>query len=438
MRHVEIVVTEERREAVEQVLRDEDVDYVLVEEGSDRDESVVIRFPIPTAAVDHVLEALREAGQAEDAYTVIADAETAITEHFDRLEERHAESEEETDDTVARTELRSKTNGLYPNFTAYVLLTLLSTGIATAGLLRDSALAVAGAMVVSPFVGAMLGADVGAVLGDVDMVVDGVKSQGLGLVLGVGGSAVLGVFLRETYLISPELALSQIDQIAALLAPTFLTVLIAVAAGAGGALAIATAFPMTLAGVAVAIALIPAAAAVGVSLAWGDTNAAVGSTTVLMTNVVALNVAATGVLLALGYRPERGSFDLREWLTTRRTAGVLLALAVTAVFVVGAAVPVYQQIDLGRSVSHTVDAVLDRPRYDDLEHAGTRMSYSTHGFYEQTATVTVTMARTSDTDYPNLADALRRRIEADTGRNVTVKIRFVDYQGSADGNATAG
>jgi len=62
------------RAAVIRALDDEGVDYVVTDETSGREYTAVATFPLPTAAVEPVLERLREVGIDESTYTIVAAA----------------------------------------------------------------------------------------------------------------------------------------------------------------------------------------------------------------------------------------------------------------------------------------------------------------------------------------------------------------------------
>lgn len=101
MRIVHALVDGDERDRVFDVLSEENVDYVVTEEASGRDEAVVVHFPVPSQAVDPLLDQLREAGLG-DSFVVIANAETASTPHFEELEERFVEGERPTTPSRAR------------------------------------------------------------------------------------------------------------------------------------------------------------------------------------------------------------------------------------------------------------------------------------------------------------------------------------------------
>jgi len=326
-----------------------------------------------------------------------------------------------------------------PSQRSYVLFVVFSTVIATVGLTQDSVLAVAGAMVVSPFVGAVLSTGVGGVAGDRALVVGGLRSQAFGMALAVVGAAAAAWAMRATGVVTSVLAIGDVVQMANLLSPGLPSLLLALASGAAGALALATALPVTLAGVAIAIALIPAAAAVGVGLAWGSPTAAVGAATLLAMNVVAVNVAVVVVLVLLGYRPDAGwaAFRPDRPPTVREAVyGVAVAVVVVA-FVVGAVVPTYEQVHLQRVVDDEVRATLSAPAYEDAHVTGMRLGYGGGPFVCGETTVTVTLARPPGERYPDLADRLAERINARSAQQVVVEVHFETARESRIGDVRA-
>ncbi len=53
----------------------------------------------------------------------------------------------------------------------------------------------------------------------------------------------------------------------------------------------------------IAAALIPPAAAAGIAIAWGQPSAAIGSTVLVLVNVLSVNLAGLLTLWYTGYRP---------------------------------------------------------------------------------------------------------------------------------------
>jgi len=302
MRLVRTLVHETDVESVAAVLEEYDVDYLVFREDSGREEGVLLEFPLPTQAVESVLTELREASGAEP-YTVVTSSESVTSEHIDELEERFVTGTEE-DDSIPTDELRTTALDMMPSPLTYYSMTLLSALVATAGLLLDSAAVVVGSMVIAPLVGSALTASLGTVLDDRGMVVEGFRTQLLGLVLAVVGAALFSAALRSAAFLPPALDPTTTRQVAQRISPGLLSVVVGLCAGAAGAFGLATGVPVALVGVMIAAALVPAAAAVGIGVAWGLPAVAVGALLLLVMNTVAIHVAGAGVLWYLGYRPD--------------------------------------------------------------------------------------------------------------------------------------
>ena len=150
-----------KRAAVVRALDDEGVDYVVTDETSGREYTAVATFPLPTAAVEPVLDRLREAGIDESTYTVIVAAETVISRRFEALEEEYEEDAERGGDRISREELQAKADDLASGLWTYVLMTVISAVIATAGLQPDSPATVVGSMVIAPLIGPAMSAAIG-------------------------------------------------------------------------------------------------------------------------------------------------------------------------------------------------------------------------------------------------------------------------------------
>jgi hypothetical protein len=142
VRLVQVTIPTGKRDAILGALDDEGVDYVVTDETSGREYTAVVYAPLPTQAVEPVLEQLREVGIDDEAYTVVMEASTVVSRQFEELEERYAEEEDE--DRIARQELKARARDLAPSIRIYVAMTVISAIIATAGLLLDSPAVVVG------------------------------------------------------------------------------------------------------------------------------------------------------------------------------------------------------------------------------------------------------------------------------------------------------
>ncbi len=414
--------------SIRELLRDEGIDYVATRETDGSEESVVVHFPLPTQAVDAILDRLREAGLDDDSYAVIANAETAITPGYEELERRFVDGREE-DESISNDEIRAKAKRMTPDRVTYYAMTLLSALVATAGLLLDSPAVVVGSMVIAPQVGSALTAAVGTTLGDRRMLVAGVRSQVLSLLAAILAAVAFGWFLKSAQFVPPALSVETVSQVSGRTSPGLLTLVVGVCAGAAGAFGLATEFPVSLVGVAVAAALIPAAAAVGIGVAWALPAVAIGAAVVVVANVVSINVAAAGVFWYLGYRPdgwrERDRRGRLAMLARSSTAVVLAASLV--VMLVGPGTVMAGQLSFENETKTAVQDLLER-EHGDLELRAVDVEFGGVGPVETQREVTVEVARPDGGTYPRLADEIGAEITAETGKRVDVTVEFVEQQ----------
>ncbi|MDY6780785.1 MAG: TIGR00341 family protein, partial [Halobacteria archaeon] len=83
----------------------------------------------------------------------------------EKFEERSEESDEEDEEEgeserIARDELRATAEGLSRSTRNYVIFTVISAVVATAGLMTDSASIVVGSMVIAPLIGPAMASSV--------------------------------------------------------------------------------------------------------------------------------------------------------------------------------------------------------------------------------------------------------------------------------------
>ena len=414
-----------KRAAVVRALDDEGVDYVVTDETSGREYTAVATFPLPTAAVEPVLERLREAGIDERTYTVIVAAETVISRRFEALEEEYAEESEHGGDRISREELQTKADDLASGLGTYVLMTVISAVIATAGLLLDSPATVVGSMVIAPLIGPAMSAAVGTVVDDEDTFRRGVRMQVLGVVVAIAAATLFAFAVRSLALVPPGLDPLELAEVAERLAPNVLVLVVAIGAGIAGIVSLMTGVSATLVGVMIAVALIPPAAAVGIGIAFAIPRLVLGSGVIVAVNVLSINLSALVVLWYEGYRPQRWfREDDARAAFVKRVAVLVAAIAVLSVFLGGVTYESYvastTESDI-RSATGDELAALD-PGLEllelHIERGGTLPPLDTER-------VTVTVGAPPGGTVDGVATALDERIEATIDGEVRVEVRFV-------------
>ena len=411
-----------KRTAVVRALDDEGVDYVVTDETSRGEYSAVVSFPLPKAAVEPVLDRLREAGIDESTYTVVVAAETVISRRFEALEEQY-EEDAEHGDQISREELQAKADGLVSGLGTYVLMTVISAVIATAGLLLDSPATVVGSMVIAPLIGPAMSAAVGTVVDDEALFRRGVRMQALGVAVAVLAATLFAFALRSLGFVPPGLDPLELAEVSERLAPNVLVLVVAVGAGIAGIVSLVTGVSATLVGVMIAVALIPPAAAVGIGIAFGIPRLAVGAGVIVAVNVLSINVSALVMLWYEGYRPQQlfREGDARA-AVLRRVAVLAAAIALLSVFLGGVTYESYvastTESDI-RAATGDELAALD-PEFELLE-----LSVDRSGTVPPLTTdrVVVTVGVPPGSSVRGIAPALDDRIEAIVDGDVRVEVR---------------
>jgi uncharacterized hydrophobic protein (TIGR00271 family) len=151
------------------------------------------------------------------------------------------------------------------------LLLLLSTVIASAGVVSDSTATVIGAMIVAPLMTPILGIVAAVVLADRSNLVRCV------LLVVAGAAAVIGLSWLLGLVVPYPVVAAMNSQVALRVSPTIVDLVAAIATGAVGSVALARSdISDTLPGVAIAISLVPPLAVVGLTLESGAPHQSLG------------------------------------------------------------------------------------------------------------------------------------------------------------------
>ncbi|TKX42802.1 TIGR00341 family protein [Halorubrum sp. SD690R] len=417
-----------KRAAVVRALDDEGVDYVVTDETSGREYTAVATFPLPTAAVEPVLDRLREAGIDESTYTVIVAAETVISRRFEALEEEYEADAERSGDRISREELQAKADDLASGLGTYVLMTVISSVIATAGLLLDSPATVVGSMVIAPLIGPAMSAAIGTVVDDEALFRRGVRIQVIGVAVAVIAATAFAFALRSLALVPPGLDPLELAEVSERLAPNVLVLVVAVGAGIAGIVSLMTGVSATLVGVMIAVALIPPAAAVGIGIAFRIPRLVIGAGVIVAVNVLSINLSALVMLWYEGYRPQRWfREDEARTAFLKRAAVLAVAIALLSVFLGGVTYESYvastTEADIRAAASDELTALDAEFELLDLtvERTGTVPPL-------ETDRVVIRVGTPPGGTVEGLAPALDDRIESVVGGEVEVEVRSVTVE----------
>ncbi|XGI83227.1 TIGR00341 family protein [Halorutilales archaeon Cl-col2-1] len=417
MRLIHVGVPSGKLEAVVEALEDAGVEYTVTatHETSNGEYSDVIVFPAEDEEVENHLERLREAGVEKDGYAAVTDTETVISRKLEeRREEKEeekenenggGEDEEESDTRISREEMISTAREMTRSTSKYVIFTLLSAVVATAGLLTDSAAVVVGSMVIAPLIGPPIASSVGTVVRDDELFYDGVRLQVIGVIVAVVSAAVFAAFAR--FVAVPHIDLRLLRQVNERVNPGILSLTVALGSGIAGALSLTSGMSTALVGVMIAAALIPPAATVGLGIAYFDYPMAVSASILVLVNVLSINLASLATFWAEGYRPKHWFEEEKAKSTTLRRMGVLLIVVLIMSSVLGATTGKERQ---NAEIEETVRMIGDEM---GVEVLSVEVSYSSGVVYRDPEEIVVRVAD----DERGIAEEMKSRLTERIGRN---------------------
>ncbi len=208
----------------------------------------------------------------------------------------------------------------------FFLLVVLSSVIATLGLLIDSPAVIIGAMLVAPLMSPIIGLGLASLAGDATLF----RNAGIALVRGAVAAIFIATLITFVNRALPFLPLQELpNEVLSRTRPTPIDLTIALAGGMAAAFALAMpSISAALPGVAIATAIMPPLCTVGIGIAMGRWDVAGGALLLFITNAVTIAFAAMLVFSAVGF-------------SVRRENGQLVprALVVTAVFTLVLLIP---------------------------------------------------------------------------------------------------
>jgi uncharacterized hydrophobic protein (TIGR00271 family) len=199
----------------------------------------------------------------------------------------------------------------------FAFMTMMSAGIAVLGLLLSSPAVVIGAMLISPFMGPLIGFGFALALFDFDDVKRTVLTTGAGVLIAV-------LFCALIVALSPLQSVT--EEIAARTRPNLFDLMVAIFSGLAGTYAMIRGRQGAIVGVAIAVAVMPPLGVMGFGLATFNWTVFWGSTLLFFTNLMAIGVMAALLarLYGFGHRLSPSQTGLQATLVI----GTVVALAI--------------------------------------------------------------------------------------------------------------
>ncbi|POG55404.1 TIGR00341 family protein [Haloferax marisrubri] len=434
MRLVHVLIPTGSVEAVLDELDSEGIDYAVSAEVGRGGYDAQVSFPVPTSAVDPILTRLRAVGLEDDGYTIVVSAETVVSKRFEQVKANY------TDLSLSRAELVSRAEDMAPPLSTFVAMTIVSAVVATTGLLSNSAAVIIGAMIIAPVMGPAISASVGSVLYEPRLFRRGVGLQVLGVALAIASGLVFSLLVKETLLVPPGFNPIEVPQVQERLTPNVLSLVLAVGAGVAAVLSLTRGVSSVLVGAMIAVALVPPAATVGIGIAWDAPLAVAEAGTLLLVNVLAVNLVALSLLWLSGYRPVS---EARTDSARKRTLQLLgiISFALIALGSILAFVSLLSVADaeFRTELNAEIADVLSRNEYRNVRLVEVHIDVSpVQGLlFSEEPEVTILVDSPGGVPPNGLAEDVRTVIRDEQGFDVIVVVEAVDASLPSDDGVTA-
>lgn len=227
--------------------------------------------------------------------------------------------------SVTREELLSEMEaGGKLNFD-FLLLVFLSSIVAGIGLIQSDVAIIIGAMVIAPLLGPNLALSFGAALGNRELISKAIVTNIFGVSFTLLISIIAGLFIADSSLTASTELMNRTNV-------SYASIALALAAGGAAVLSLTTGVSSALVGVMVAVALMPPAVVLGLTIGNTQWDLAFGTSLLLATNIVCINLAALTVFRLKGIKPRTWYEEKKAKKASRTNAifwiGVLLVLAI--------------------------------------------------------------------------------------------------------------
>lgn len=321
MKYVTIIAEQRSVEIIEALAQKEKAESfrrsMLSEDGM-QEMRVLIDSQYVQSFLDNIQSLL---GAQPTAQVIVMPVDTVISQqNKNKLEENNAAQ-------VSREHLYSEVESGARLNANFIALVVLSTIVATIGLIENNIAVVIGAMVIAPLLGPNLALSLASTLGDIELARKSIRTLFVGLIIAMLMATAVGILWQGPL---------NSDELMARTTANMESILLALASGAAATLSITTGLSGVLVGVMVAVALLPPAVTFGIMMGAGQYPQAGGAILLLAINIVSVNLASKLVFLLKGISPrtwfekEKAQKAARRylfgWLVTLTILATIVAL----------------------------------------------------------------------------------------------------------------
>jgi len=351
VRVIQVIVPEDKETIVERVFKNIEIQHIKLK----AEKNVFYVLQVTEEEAELVIDALRKIGVG----TVYGSIQVPSTELLITSQIRRGDQRQRFVSKATREELLMDISDRAKLSFSYILFTISSSIIAALGLLNDNVIMVIASMIIAPLIGPIVGLALGTTLGLSDLQKESFKSEIVGVLL----SIIIGFI---TAYLDPTMEVT--EQIALRANPMYTDIIFAVAAGLAAALSIISLEALALVGVAIAASLLPPAVNVGVGIAfyfrgheYGEV-IVVGSTTLLLINILAINFTtlvffwATGITTQVSAR--KRALVVRN--VKRRLGVIFLLILIVAYPIVMATLTHFKKLEIESNIKNDISSYITK------------------------------------------------------------------------------
>ena len=266
------------------------------------DGRVSARLLVSNENRQEVLDAIQSVLQAAENARIIVIPTEAVIPRPDGSKDESSEQKKKASTTISREEIYSAVEVNSRLHRDFILLVILSSIVAAAGLIENNVAVIIGAMVIAPLLGPNIAFAFGTSIGDKQLVTNAATTVATGILIAIAAAYVIGIIWPGPAMSAELILRTDIN---------YAGTAIALASGAAAALSLITGLSSTLVGVMVAVALMPPAVTIGLMLSDRSYDLAIGALLLLAVNIVCINLSAKLVFLAKKIQP-------RTWIETKK------------------------------------------------------------------------------------------------------------------------
>ncbi len=300
MKRVEIVVTADEVNKIEEILRSSGLLYSKLKTETNDTQTTTYQLVVPEEVLDDLITNLSnriDLRKTENMVTVY-DVGISISRFLERLQQKERKDSGATHPLEAIIQPLERYKHLNKDT---VLMMMLSTLIALFGLFLNNVTIIIGAMLISPLLGPINSISVNACLGKAKVVAKEELLMMSMLAASILFAAACTFIASQVF----RLPLNLTDQITSRTQVTDIDVAVSLFLGVAGGMAIVSALPEILVGVAVAAALVPPMAVVGLGIGLGDISIIIGALLLTFSNFFGLKAGSILALLSKGVSPRK-------------------------------------------------------------------------------------------------------------------------------------